>query len=144
MLIQTPRGPLRLIDTHPMPAAMSAGDLFPLSFDPTIRNRQIDVIRGHVEASLAAGETLLMVGDFNTSPTEGEYRVLTKGLRDTQVEIGEGPGWTWRPNRLEFTGVAFLRLDLQLTAGSIRPSSISVDCSHPGDHCQVVGGYEMD
>ena len=85
-----------------------------------------------------------MLGDYNTSPREAEYAVLTAGLRDTQVEVGEGPGWTWRSSRLTFLPVGFLRIDMQLTAGSILPASTSIDCSLPGDHCRPSDDYEID
>jgi len=142
--VETPQGGVHVITCHSYPASMTGGLLAPLSFDPTDRDRQIALLRTHIEAAQSRGERLLVVGDFNTSPTEPEYRVLTAGLRDSWVEVGEGPGWTWRPGRLEFAGMGFLRIDLQLTSGMIRPSSLRIDCSHRSDHCQLVGGYELD
>ena len=94
--------------------------------------------------ALARGDRLLVLGDYNTSPTEKEYSVLSSGLRDTQVEVGEGPGWTWRPGNLAFLGVGFLRIDYQFSAGAVAPVSTSVDCSLPGDHCRLFGDYEID
>ncbi len=142
--VETPQGGVHVITCHSYPASMTGGLLSPLSFDPTERDRQIALLRTRIQAVQSAGPRLLVVGDFNTSPSESEYRVLTAGLRDSWVEVGEGPGWTWRPGRLEFAGMGFLRIDLQLTSGSIRPSSLRIDCSHRSDHCQLVGGYELD
>ncbi|HEX7490979.1 MAG TPA: hypothetical protein VF337_04690 [Candidatus Limnocylindrales bacterium] len=59
-------------------------------------------------------------------------------------EVGEGPGWTWRPSRIDFLPFGLLRIDLQLSAGRIRPVSTSIDCGVPGDHCRLSGDYEVD
>jgi endonuclease/exonuclease/phosphatase family metal-dependent hydrolase len=146
MLVATPRGPLRVIVGHPNHAALST--MSPLrvlvGYDSTNRDAEIASIREKIDASLAAGERLLVVGDFNTTPTEPAFRVLTKDLRDTHVEVGEGPGWTWRLGSLTFLPVGFLRIDLQLSAGAIRPTSTWMDCSLPGDHCRLFGTYEID
>jgi endonuclease/exonuclease/phosphatase family metal-dependent hydrolase len=101
-------------------------------------------VRTRIDSALAGGDRLLVLGDFNTAPSEAEYAVLTRGLRDTHTAVGEGPGWTWRPSGIDFLPFGFLRIDLQLTAGAIRPASTSIDCSLPGDHCRLLGDYEID
>jgi hypothetical protein len=58
--------------------------------------------------------------------------------------VGQGPGWTWRPDELTFLPFGLIRIDLQLSGGAIRPSSTWVDCSLPGDHCRLFGAYEID
>jgi vancomycin resistance protein VanJ len=143
----TARGPVHLIVGHPMHADI--GTITPLrlpvAYDPAVRDSEVAAIRRRVEAAAAAPDTrLLLVGDFNTAPTEPEYRVLAAGLRDTHVEVGQGPGWTWRPGRLAFLPLGWLRIDLQFTAGSIRPASTWTECSLAGDHCRLFGSYEVD
>ncbi len=147
MDVATPRGPVHLIVGHPMHADIGTVTplRLPVGYDPAVRDAEVALIRQRVDAALSTpGERLLLVGDFNTAPTEAEYRVLTAGLRDTHVEVGQGPGWTWRPSRLAFLPMGWLRIDLQLTAGPIRPSSTGTDCSLAGDHCQMFGAYEID
>jgi vancomycin resistance protein VanJ len=146
LIVATPHGDVRIIVGHPEHAYIRTVTplRLPLSYDPTHRDDVIGSIRTRIDAALAAGERLLVLGDFNTSPTEPEYAVLTAGLRDTHVEVGEGPGTTWRPSRLTFLPFAFLRIDLQLTAGAIRPASTSIDCSLPGDHCRLSANYQID
>ena len=146
LVVATPRGPIRVINGHPMLATIGTSWLLPLlpDFDPSDRDAAIAKIREWIDPALSGGERLLVLGDFNTTPSESEYKVLTAGLRDTHVEVGEGPGWTWRPGRLAFLNVAFLRIDLQLSAGPIRPASTSLDCSLPGDHCRLFGDYQID
>jgi hypothetical protein len=34
-------------------------------------------------------------------------------------------------------GIGFLRIDLVLAGGGVRPAAIAVDCGHKGDHCLV-------
>ena len=146
LIVATPRGDVRVIVGHPAHAYIRTFTplRLPLTYDPTHRDDVIASLRVRIDASLAAGERLLVLGDFNTSPTEPEYAVLTAGLRDTHVEVGLGPGTTWRPSRLTFLPVAFLRIDLQLTAGAIRPASTSIDCSLAGDHCRLSADYQID
>ena len=142
----TPRGKVHVIVGHPTNSdiATVTSLRLPVGYDPAQRDEQIAMLRKGIDAALRAGERLLVLGDFNTAPSEREYPILTRGLRDTQVEVGEGPGWTWRPSRLTGLPVAFLRIDLQLSAGAIRPAATSVDCSLPGDHCRLFGVYEID
>jgi endonuclease/exonuclease/phosphatase family metal-dependent hydrolase len=146
LVVATPRGDVRVIVGHPAHAYIRTVTplRLPLTYDPTHRDDVIASLRTRIDAALSAGERLLVLGDFNTSPTEPEYAVLAAGLRDTHVEVGEGPGTTWRPSRLTFLPIAFLRIDLHLTAGAIRPASTWIDCSLPGDHCRLSADYQID
>ncbi len=137
LIMATPRGDTHVIVAHPRPPEFDA-------YETSGRDATIAAIRARIDAALAAGDRVLVLGDFNTSPTEPEYAVVTHALRDTHVEVGEGPGWTWRPGRSNLLPVAFLRIDLQLTGGAIYPASTSIDCSLPGDHCRLFGDYEID
>jgi vancomycin resistance protein VanJ len=146
LVVETPSGPVRVVNGHPTHAEfITLTPLgLPVGYDPSERDDAIAVIRRWIDPAVATGERLLVLGDFNTAPTEPEYSVLTRGLRDTHREVGEGPGWTWRPSRFTFLPVAFLRIDLQLTAGPIYPASTWVDCRYQGDHCRLFGAYEID
>jgi endonuclease/exonuclease/phosphatase family metal-dependent hydrolase len=146
MLVITPAGPVRLIVGHPNHADIGVVSplRIPVQYDSADRDEEIAAIRVRIDRSLAAGERLLVLGDYNTTPTEPEFKVLTRDLKDTHTEVGEGPGWTWRPSRFTFLPFGFLRIDLQLTAGPIRPASTSMDCSLPGDHCRLFGTYAID
>ena len=144
--VTTPRGRVHIIVAHPIHADIDTRTplRLPVGYDPSGRDAAIARVRTRIDAALTAGDRLLVLGDFNTSPSEPEYAVLTRGLRDTHVQVGEGPGWTWRPSRIDFLPFGFLRIDLQLTGGSIYPASTSIDCSLPGDHCRLFGDYEID
>jgi vancomycin resistance protein VanJ len=146
LAVATPHGTVHVIEAHPNHAVIDTRTplRLPVGYDPAARDAEIAGVRVRVDAALAAGDRLLVLGDYNTAPSEPEYAVLSAGLRDTHVEVGEGPGWTWRPSRFTFLPFGFLRIDLQLTGGSIRPASTSIDCSLPGDHCRLFGDYEID
>ena len=146
LIVDAPQGKIHVIAAHPSHAAIDTVTRLrlPVGYDPSERDAAISRLRTKIDAVLASGERLLILGDFNTAPSEPEYSVLAKGLLDTHVEVGEGPGWTWRPSRIDFMPFGFLRIDLQLTAGPLRPVSTSVDCSMPGDHCRLFGDYEID
>ena len=146
LLVTTPRGTVHVIVAHPIHAAIDTLSRLriPFDYDPSDRDAAIAKVRTRIDAALSAGDRLLVLGDYNTAPSEPEYGVLARGLRDTHVQVGEGPGWTWRPSRIDFLPFGFLRIDLQLTGGSIYPASTSIDCSLPGDHCRLFGDYEID
>ncbi len=146
LTVQTPRGPVTVINGHPTRTVFETFSRLklPVLLRPWNRDAAIASLLGRIDKGLAAGERLLVLGDFNTSPSEAEYARIAKGLRDTHVQVGEGPGWTWRPSRFAFLPIGFLRIDLQLTAGAIVPVSTSVDCSLRGDHCRLFGNYEID
>jgi vancomycin resistance protein VanJ len=146
LFVSTPEGKIHVLTAHPAHAEIDTRTFLrlPVGYDPSDRDAAIAGIRARIDSALAAGDRLLVLGDFNTASSEPEYSVLTRGLRDTHLEVGEGPGWTWRPSRIDFLPFGFLRIDLQLTAGSIKPASTSIDCSLPGDHCRLFGDYEVD
>ena len=146
LIVDTPLGPVRVIDAHPAHGQVDKASRLqlPVDFNPKERKLDIARLRKLIDPVLYSGERLLMLGDFNTAPSDPENGVLSKGLRDTHVQVGEGPGWTWRPDRLAFLPMAFVRIDRQFTAGRIFPASTSVDCSLPGDHCRLFGAYEID
>ena len=146
VVLETPRGRVTVINSHPSRATIVTVTSLriPIGYHPGVRDAEIAAIRGRIKTSLVNGERLLVVGDYNTSPSEASYAVLTKGLRDTAVQVGEGPQWTWRPSRIDFLPLGFLRIDLQLTAGAIVPVSTSTDCSLAGDHCRLFGDYQIN
>jgi endonuclease/exonuclease/phosphatase family metal-dependent hydrolase len=146
LIVATPRGNVHVIVAHPTHATIVKRTRLgvPDSYRTANRDEAIAILRTRIDAELATNDRLLVLGDFNTSSSEAEYSVLTAGLRDTHVEVGEGPGWTWRASRLTFLPFGLLRIDYQLTAGAIVPASTSIDCALPGDHCRLFGDYEID
>ena len=129
-------GEIVVVNAHPFPAdAGFFADV--LAFDPSVRNRYLQLLRDRVADLEAAGEVVLLIGDFNTGPTEPAFKRLTTGLCDAHAEVGLGPGWTWRPGRLAFLGTGLLRIDLVLTTAGLRPITISAACPSKGDHCLV-------
>lgn len=130
---------MRVFDAHPLPGRIEeiASVGLPVAFDATDRDDEIARLRTRIDPLLAGNEPLVVIGDYNTTPTEPAYARLTSGLRDVHAEVGEGPGWTWRPNRFASLGIGLLRIDLVLVSPGVSPLSDGVDCGHPGDHCIV-------
>ena len=131
---------LTIINAHPFPGRIHAigGLSVPVSFDPGVRDDQLRSLRTRVELIVATGEPLLVIGDFNVAPTEAAYGDLAAGLRDVHGEVGWGPGWTWRPSRIEAAGIGLLRIDQALVGPGLDPIASDVDCSLPGDHCRLI------
>ena len=142
--VDAPVGEISVINAHPLPGRIWTVLGLPAGFDPSVRDADIARVRERVDAALARGERVLVLGDYNTSPSEPAYRVLVAGLRDAHVEVGQGPGWTWRPSSLEWLGLGFLRIDLALVGPGLKPVMSAEDCSLPGDHCRLVLGLAVD
>ena len=105
---------------------------------PPRRDREIARVRERIDAALERGDVVLVAGDFNVTPTEPAYRDLVDGLMDAHTEAGLGPGWTWRPKRVEPFGIGVLRIDYVLLGPGLEPVSSTVHCPPTGDHCMVI------
>lgn len=133
---------LAVVVAHPLPGTidLAAGDLIPVDYDATSRDRHLDQVRAIVEPILHRGEPLLLIGDFNVVDREPGYGELAAGLTDAQRAVGVGPGHTWRPGRLEWLPFGLLRIDYLFSANGVAPVTVGVDCTPRGsDHCIVEG-----
>ncbi len=136
---------LTVIAAHPLPARIvTVSGALAVGFDPTTRDIALERLRSRFDAVIGRGEILLVAGDFNTAPTEPSFEDLTVGLFDAHAEVGNGPGWTWRPRPFDRFAFGLLRIDLELAGPGLHPTDIEVDCSRPGDHCQVLGRFRFD
>ena len=97
-----------VITAHPLPGRISMAGPLPVAFDASERDRALQAIRARVDAAIGRGESVVVLGDFNVAPDEPGYRDLVAGLHDAHAEVGQGPGWTWRPSRFEGTGIGLL------------------------------------
>ncbi len=124
---------LLAVTSHPPPGRLG----LPSVFDPSVRDAGIAELRAElIDALLAEGEPLVLFGDFNVTDREPAYGELADGLRDVHLEVGLGPGSTWRPPTLERLPFGVLRIDHVLVGPGVDPVSISADCTPRGsDHC---------
>lgn len=144
-LVNPPAGRVRLIVVHPPPAAIPRGPLgLPIGFDPTTRDAALGRITATLDRALAGEEPVLVLGDINTASTEPEFARFTARLRDAHIEAGIGPGWTYRPSRLEALGMGLIRIDVVLAGPGLRPVAASTRCPPVGDHCAVLATIERD
>ncbi len=128
---------LDVINAHPLHALMTLGARgIPIDYDPAQRNDQLGFLRGLIDDRLANGTPVLVMGDFNTAPTEPAFARLIDGLHDAHAEVGIGPGWTYGSRFVDF-GFGLLRLDLVLGSPEVVPIDVGEDCVHPSDHCLV-------
>jgi vancomycin resistance protein VanJ len=135
-------GDLVVLGAHPFPPRIGLVLGVPVGLDPGERNADLELLRSRVVELDTQGERVLLIGDFNTAPTEGAFPLLTGGLNDAHADVGEGPGWTWRPRRLAFLGIGLLRIDLILSTSGLQPLRTAVDCPPTGDHCLVEATLE--
>jgi endonuclease/exonuclease/phosphatase (EEP) superfamily protein YafD len=130
---------VRVLNAHPLPGRIATVSplRIPVAFDPSDRDADLRTIRTMADGLAAAGAPLVLLGDLNVAPTEPAFDDVLRGWRDAHAEVGVGPGWTWRPSRLEGLGIGLLRIDYVLVSAGLAPIDIGQDCSRPGDHCIV-------
>lgn len=133
--LRLPEGELVVLNAHPFPARMALLGGIPVGIDTASRNEETERLRARVAELEAAGFDVLLIGDFNTAPTELAFGRLTGGLHDAHAEVGLGPGWTWRPARFAPLGIGLLRIDLVLSTADLVPVETSIACPPAGDHC---------
>jgi vancomycin resistance protein VanJ len=136
--VALPEGAQVVLVAHPFPGRIRTIGGIPVGFDPAQRNADLGLIRARVKELDALDVPVLLIGDFNTAPTDPAFRGLTGGLHDAHAEAGIGPGWTWRPGGLAWIGTGLLRIDLVLSTSQLRPTATSVVCPIHGDHCLVA------
>ena len=141
--VRWPGGEIAVINAHPVHADLSLVGGIPTGADPASRNEELALLRAKVESLESAGVDVLLVGDFNTAPTEPAFTRLTSGLNDAHAAVGWGPGWTWRPGRFVFLGVGLLRIDLVLSTPGLQPIETSIACPPVGDHCLLEAALAL-
>jgi vancomycin resistance protein VanJ len=142
--IALPEGVVVVLNAHAYPVRFGPFAGLPISMDPTQKNARLQLIRDRVDELEASGDPVLLIGDFNTAPTERAFGRLTAGLRDAHEEVGLGPGWTWRPARVAFLGIGLLRIDLILSTPNVVPVGTAIACPPTGDHCLVSAALDID
>jgi len=144
--IQLPDGSLTVVNAHPFPPRYRVLDAIPLPFgyDPAQRDADILRIRERIDRAIAAGHQVIVLGDFNLTDREPGFDDLSRGMWDAHEEVGQGPGSTWRPSRLEFLPIG-VRIDHFLGGPGTRPLSVAEDCTpRRSDHCILVGAAAID
>jgi endonuclease/exonuclease/phosphatase family metal-dependent hydrolase len=133
--------PITVFVAHPYLASIDQ-----IGFVPDIqtrsRDRQISQIRARIDADLAAGNDILVMGDFNVTEREPAYAELSAGLHDAQREAGYGLGLTWRPERLEHLPFGLLRIDYLFGSPDFVAIAAGPDCTPRGsDHCLLSATF---
>jgi endonuclease/exonuclease/phosphatase (EEP) superfamily protein YafD len=129
---------LQLLNAHPQPATTGF-----VKFNARGRDERMGRLRGRIEELLADDPPLIVIGDFNVASSEPAYRDLAAGLRDVHRDVGFGPGWTWRPERLIRFGIGLIRIDYVLTSHELASRATAVDCGQLGDHCILMATVDL-
>ena len=134
---------LTVLDVHPLAGRLDMAGPIPVGFDSKKRDDSLRRIRARMEAAIGRGESVIVLGDLNATPFEPGYLELAEGMHDAHAEVGQGPGWTWRPNRFEWAGMGVIRIDHALSSRRIRPVSVAEHCDRPGDHCILEASFSI-
>jgi len=122
---------------HPLPPEFVTIAGIPVALDTNQRERDIAQIRSLVDADLSAGQHVIVVGDLNTTDREPAYADISRGLSDSHLAVGIGPGLTWRPDELKSLPFALLRIDYAFASPGFVFQSSTVDCNSFSDHCRL-------
>ena len=134
---------LTVLDVHPLAGRLDMAGPIPVGFDSNKRDESLRRIRSRIEAAIDRGEHVLLLGDLNATPFEPGYLELSDGMHDAHAEVGQGPGFTWRPNRFEWAGMGVIRIDHALSSPRITPVSAAEHCDRPGDHCILEAWFSI-
>jgi endonuclease/exonuclease/phosphatase family metal-dependent hydrolase len=126
---------LTVVVAHPLPAEASPSSTLPLHWDARPRDAEIAYVKAFVDARVAAGERVVLMGDFNVTDREPANAELSRGLRDAH-DVAWGAGASWGPLSLRRHGLALIRIDRILAGPGTVPTAFSTDCTFRGsDHC---------
>ncbi len=126
---------LTVVVAHPLPAEASPSPSLPLRWDARPRDAEIAYVKAFVDARIAAGERVVLMGDFNVTDREPANAELSRGLRDAH-DVAWGAGASWGPLPLRRRGLALIRIDRVLGGPGAVPTGLDTDCTfHGSDHC---------
>lgn len=143
--VRTPRGPLRVLNTH-ISTSFSGqskyhglkSQLAEISINSRsaaqARLEQIEPLEKALDADTQT--PLVLCGDFNTPPRGLFYRQLCARLNDGFAQSGNGLGLSF-PSRFPL-----LRIDYVWTRGA-KATSVRVDDAGASDHRMVVADVEL-
>jgi endonuclease/exonuclease/phosphatase family metal-dependent hydrolase len=129
--------PIVVYAVHAPLARLITAAGIPYGVDFSVRDKAVTVIRSRIDHDLARNRSVVVLGDFNTTERERAYGVISNGLRDAHIDAGVGPGLSWRPPPIDFVPIGMLRIDYVFSTPDLQPTSATVDCSLPSDHCRV-------
>lgn len=93
------------------------------------RSKQAQQVKNHIDAS---PHPVLVCGDFNDPPMTYTYRHLSKGLKDTYLQQGEGLGTTFAGS------IPLQRIDYILVDSLFTPMSHKIITEPYSDHYPVA------
>jgi vancomycin resistance protein VanJ len=126
---------LTVVVAHPLPAEVSPSSALPLHWDARPRDAEIAYVKAFVDARIAAGERVVLIGDFNVTDREPANSELSRGLRDAH-DVAWGADASWGPLPLRRHGLALIRIDRILGGPGAVPTRFDTDCTFRGsDHC---------
>jgi len=129
--------PLAVIAAHAPPPILRPS-LFGPAYDPGSRDATLGRVRARIDAHVAAGDPVVLLGDLNLTDRELAYGELVRGLTDTYHAAGTGFGTTWRPGVADAPLLPFglLRIDMAITGPGVSPLHSEPDCTpRASDHC---------
>ncbi len=135
---------LDVIVAHAPPPTMGILRTGP-RFDPTNRDIGLRQLRERVDASIASGRDVVLVGDLNLTDRELGYEDIAEGLADSYRVAGSGWGHTWRPSRFAWLPFGLLRIDMALASPGLTPVASEPDCTpRRTDHCLLDVAFVRD
>ena len=139
-VVQLPAAPTVAYVIHPPLGRFETFAGIPVSVNIAVRDAALAIIRTRIDEDLAAGRSVIVMGDFNATEREPAFGQLAAGLRDAHLDAGTGPGFTWRPAPMSRLPFGLLRIDYVLSTPDFITTSSTVDCTLPSDHCRLDVG----
>ncbi|MBA3530615.1 MAG: endonuclease/exonuclease/phosphatase family protein [Ardenticatenales bacterium] len=131
---------VRLFNIHLWPIGVLDRELFARNL--AYQHAQVAVLQKVIAETEGA---VLVVGDFNASPTNESYHRMDEELVDAWREVAIGPGFTWpAPGARLRWSQPFLRIDYMWTKGRVTPLRVRVLPRIGSDHLPLVGDFALE
>jgi endonuclease/exonuclease/phosphatase (EEP) superfamily protein YafD len=112
-------------------------------FDTRTQDRAFDQLLERVDA---VERPLLVLGDFNTTESQPNYRRLDERLDNAHAAVGWGPGHTW-PNGIDWWGwhvPPAIRIDHIFYSDGWQPRAIRTGSLAGSDHRYVIAEFALN
>lgn len=99
---------------------------------------ELRAVQVHFVDSLAAsiGGNIILCGDINDTPNSYAYRILSKSRDDAYLQLGCGPGFTYRANRM------WVRIDHIFYEGDLIPRNFRLGNQRSSDHFPLLVRFD--
>lgn len=97
------------------------------------RSQQVEYVDALADS---IGGNIILCGDINDTPNSYAYNKLKEGRHDAYLELGTGPGYTYRADNM------WVRIDHVFYQGNFKAKHLQIGNKMYSDHYPIFVGFE--